>query len=118
MMQAAGDARAVPRLTHTVRAAARVAPATSADASCMPANTGLSSVPRPKSSTAGSGSGSPACRTAAMYRCRCTISSCPSAAGAGGSTDTPAAENTPNARASSIVISTRTGAIGCQDPKS
>ena len=53
-----------------------------------------------------------------MYRSRCTISKCPSAAGAGGSTDTPAAENTPNARASSIVISTRTGAIGCQDPKS
>ena len=48
---------------HTFRAAARVAPATSADASCMPGNT-------------------------------------------------------PNARASSIVISTRTGAIGCQDPKS
>ena len=59
---------------HAFRAAARVAPATSADASCMSAITGLSSVLRPKSNTAGSGSGSPACRTATMYRCRCTIS--------------------------------------------
>ena len=56
--EAAGDlapCRAVP--VHTARAAARVAPATSADASCMPANTGLSSVPRPKASAGGPGSG-------------------------------------------------------------
>ena len=51
---------------QTARAAARVAPATIADASCMPANTGLSSVPKPKSAIESSGSGPPACRTAAM----------------------------------------------------
>ncbi len=33
--------------SHTPRAAASVAPATSADASCMPGNTGLSLVPSP-----------------------------------------------------------------------
>ena len=51
---------------HMARAAARVAPATRADASCMPANTGLSGVPSPYW-PAGLGSrGSPASRTAAM----------------------------------------------------
>jgi len=49
---------------QTALAAATLAPATSADTSCIPANTGLSMVPRP---AAGSGASvSPARRTAAM----------------------------------------------------
>ena len=36
------------RPDHTSSAAATVAPTTSADASCMPGNTGLSGVSRPK----------------------------------------------------------------------
>ncbi len=45
VMHAARDGRAGPG--QTARAAARVAPATSAEAWCMPGNTGLSPVPSP-----------------------------------------------------------------------
>ena len=51
-------AACVARPDQTARAAASVAPATSADASCIPGNTGLSGVSRPYPG--------PPARTAAM----------------------------------------------------
>ena len=116
---------------HTARPAARVAPATSADASCMPANTGLSSVPRPNITAARSWAASgrspasrrssaerPAAFTAAMYAASCTSSRSASVAGTGLATVTPGRLHSPNSCASRIVSSMRTGAIGWPGPKS
>ena len=89
-----------------------MAPATSADASCMPGNTGLSGVPSPNTGSAA------AARTASMYRGSCTSSSWSWLAGDGAATVTPAPSSTPNARASAMVRSTRTGASGWPGPKS
>src|SRR5580698_7467761 len=102
----------------TARAAAMVAPVTSADASCMPGNTGSSGVPRPNRSRSGASPDSPALRTAAMYSGLCTSSSSASEAAAGAATATPGAVSTPSERASRMVSSTRTGASGWPGPKS
>ena len=50
---------------HIAWTAASVAPATSADASCMPGKTGSSGVPRPKPGGGGRSGSWPAARTAA-----------------------------------------------------
>src|SRR5580693_860792 len=102
----------------TARAAAMVAPVTSADASCMPGNTGSSAVPRPYRSASGVRPDSPARRTAAMYSGVCTSSRSASVAGVGAVTATPGAVSTPSERASRMVSSTRTGASGWPGPKS
>src|ERR1700691_6230825 len=100
------------------RAAAMVAPVTSADASCIPGNTGSSAVPRPCRSESGVRPESPARRTAAMYSGVCTSSRSASVAGVGAVTATPGAVSTPSERASRMVSSTRTGASGWPGPKS
>ena len=114
---------------HTARAAARVAPATSADASCMPGKTGLSAVPRPNIRATRSwlpskpslASGCSAHRltasTALTYGASCTNSSSASVAGAGTAKVTPGWVHSPNSCASRMVSSTRTGAIGWPGPK-
>ena len=97
---------------HIAAAAASVAPATSAEASCMPGKTGSSGVPRPNDGSAA------ARRTASMYPGSCTSSSCSCVAGSGAARLTPAASSTPIDRARAMVSSTRTGASGCPGPKS
>ena len=117
MVQAARDVRRVPvSPLQTARAAARVAPATSADASCIPAKTGLSGVPSPYRPLGRPSR--PAWRTASMYPASCTSSSSAGSAGAGVTTVTPGRASTPSSRASAMVSSTRTGASGCPGPKS
>src|SRR5437764_156323 len=101
---------------QTARAAASVAPATSADASCMPAKTGLSGVPSPYRPLARPSR--PAWRTASTYAASCTSSSSVISAGTGTVTVTSGRSSRPNSRASAIVSSTRTGASGCPGPKS
>src|ERR1700684_2321483 len=102
----------------TARAAAMVAPVTSADASCMPGNTGSSAVPRPYRSASGVRPDSPARRPRAMYSGVRTSSRSASVAGVGAVTATPGAVSTPSERASRMVSSTRTGASGWPGPKS
>ena len=105
---------------HIARAAASVAPATSAEASCIPGKTGSSGVPSPYCSRKRRSAASPALarRTAPMYAGSCTSSISAVVAGSGTATVTPAAFSTPKSRASSTVSSTRTGASGCPGPKS
>ena len=114
---------------HTARAAARVAPATSADASCMPGKTGLSPVPSPNTRAARSwasarpsrASGCSAHRltvfTFVTYRASWTSCRSASVAGAGAARVTPGRFHSPNSCASRMVSSTRTGAIGRSGPK-
>ena len=61
VVQAAGDVDAVQRSRRSTpgRHASTVAPTTCAAASCMPAKTGLSSVPRPCRSSSGAGRAGP-----------------------------------------------------------
>ncbi len=114
---------------HTARAAARVAPATSADASCMPGKTGLSAVPSPNicatrscfpyrpSPASGCSAQRLTASTAAMYGASCTRSRSASAAGSGTARVTPGWFHSPNSCASRIVSSTRNGASGWPGPK-
>src|SRR3954471_14232926 len=102
--------------SSTARAAARVPPATSAEASCMSAKTGLSIVPRPCS-----GSGRPvlpASLTASRYDGACTSVSKASSAGVTPSSVMLGRSMTPSARANAKVSSTRTGLSGWLGPKS
>src|SRR3954447_2531832 len=102
--------------SSTARAAARVPPATSAEASCMSAKTGLSIVPRPCS-----GSGRPvlpASLTASRYDGACTRVSKASSAGVTPSSVMLGRSMTPSARANAKVSSTRTGLSGWLAPKS
>ena len=114
---------------QTARAAASVAPVTSADASCMPGKTGLSSVPSPNiramrswfpdrpSLASGCSAQRLTASTAVTYGASCTSSRSASVAGAGAATVTPGWLHSPNSCASRIVSSTRTGANGWPGPK-